>query len=137
MRLRSRVFVVEQQSIYLDCDNNDQSARHVLLTDEEHAIAACARILPPGTLAETPVIGRVVVTPEHRGRGLGYQLMSAAIRECVRLYPAQAIHISAQRHLHQFYEACGFVKDSDPYLEDGIWHIGMTRPAEVPEEKHD
>lgn len=129
LRLRSRVFVVEQQSIYLDCDDHDRTARHVLLIGADHSLSACARILPPGALAQTPVIGRVVVAPEQRGRGLGYQLMSAAVRECLRLYPDQPIHLSAQRHLHRFYAACGFARDSEPYLEDGIWHIGMTRPA--------
>jgi predicted GNAT family N-acyltransferase len=44
-------------------------------------------------------------------------------------WPGQAICISAQAHLQRFYRSLGFEAVSDPYLEDGIPHIEMLRPA--------
>ncbi len=43
------------------------------------------------------------------------------------LWPGQALRIGAQAHLENFYSEFGFVKDSEPYDEDGILHIEMLR----------
>ena len=70
LRLRSQVFVVEQSAIYLDLDGRDQSAYHLLLVDGHDALVACCRLLPPGVLYPEAAIGRVVIDPAWRGRGL-------------------------------------------------------------------
>ena len=131
LALRSRVFVVEQNCVYLDCDGHDKPAQHLLMTDEQGKLIAAARILPPGTLFEQLAVGRVVVDPAYRGRGLGHELVRYALAYCDKHYPDKPIHISAQQHLRAFYASHGFTVTSQPYLEDGIWHVAMIRAPQV------
>ena len=125
LRLRSQVFVVEQQAIYLDPDGRDQQAYHLLLIDDSGALVACCRLLPPGVLYPEAVIGRVVIDPAWRGRGLAHDLMRQAVPLCLDLFSVSQIHISAQKHLQGFYAQHGFKPFTDDYLEDGIPHVGM------------
>ena len=126
LRLRSDVFVVEQQCVFLDLDNLDQQAYHLegKINDE---LVASARILPPGTPYQEPSIGRVVASPAWRRKGAGMALMQKAIEETLRLHGKVAIKIGAQLYLKAFYEKHGFVQSSDVYMEDAIPHIKMTR----------
>ena len=43
-----------------------------------------------------------------------------------KIYPKTTIKISAQAHLKFFYEEHKFQIDGQPYLEDGIPHVGMV-----------
>ena len=70
-------------------------------------------------------IGRVLVMPEYRGKGLARQIMTQAIKYCQKNYRKTPIIISAQTYLIHFYESLGFAVDGEPYLEDGIEHITM------------
>jgi|GEM_PF-16023 len=125
LKLRSRVFVVEQQALYLDLDDRDQHGFHLMLKDESGQLIACCRLLPPGILYPEAVIGRVVVDPAWRGRGLAHELMQQAVPRCLELYNTRQIHMSAQKHLQNFYARHGFQPITDEYLEDGIPHVGM------------
>jgi len=42
---------------------------------------------------------------------------------------AQAIKIGAQQRLEKFYQSLGFEISGEPYMEDGILHVHMLRPA--------
>jgi ElaA protein len=130
LRLRSQVFVVEQQCIFLDPDNRDQDAWHVTVTDDAGVLLACARVLRPGAMYDEPSVGRVVSAPEARGTGAGKAIMHAALDACASLFPGSSIRIGAQKYLSNFYGALGFVQASEPYLEDGIEHIEMLRPPQ-------
>ena len=68
-------------------------------------------------------IGRVIIAPEARGTGLGKELMKRGI-EAAGGVP---IRLGAQAHLEKFYGDLGFVRASEPYDEDGIMHVEMTR----------
>ncbi|WP_317170127.1 GNAT family N-acetyltransferase [Rhodocytophaga rosea] len=70
LRLRSEVFVVEQNCVFLDMDNKDRQSYHLLLYQED-LLVACARLLPPGLSYEEISIGRIVTSPQVRGKGLG------------------------------------------------------------------
>lgn len=120
--LREAVFVVEQACAYQEIDAHDAAARHLSLHVDD-ALAGYLRILPGGP----PAIGRVLIAPRFRGRGLGYDLMKEGLRETWRLYGHVAIRVSAQAHLRDFYEQLGFTATSDIYLEDGIPHCAMQR----------
>lgn len=128
LRLRTAVFVVEQQCIFQDMDDKDQLCYH-LLGWENNTLAAYTRLVPPGIIYTEPSIGRVVTSPAARGKGAGRILMQASIRETERLFGNQPVRIGAQLYLHKFYTDLGFVQVSDAYIEDGIPHIEMVLPA--------
>jgi len=141
-RARIEAFVIEQNCLYQDIDGADpqcwhllgrleargarhENARHEKLTGAE--LVAYCRVVPPGVKFLEPSIGRVVTTAEVRGTGLGRDLMREAVARTEALWPARAIRIGAQSHLERFYNDFGFVRASEPYLEDGIPHIEMIR----------
>ena len=128
LRLRQRVFVVEQNCAYLDCDNQDQDAHHLLAKINNRTsteLIAYLRICPPKISTETPHIGRVICTENVRQNGIGKELVLQGISRCNRLYPDKRIKISAQQYLLKFYTSLGFRISSPPYDEDGIPHVGM------------
>jgi ElaA protein len=126
LRLRSEVFVVEQQCIFLDMDNKDQQCHHLQGKIHDELIVS-VRIVPPGISYDEPSIGRVVGSPRFRGVGAGKALMAKAIEETLRLYGIRPIKIGAQLYLKKFYEEMGFEQCSDTYMEDDIPHIKMIR----------
>lgn len=123
-RLRQEVFVVEQTCPYNDIDDTDLLASH-LLTWEGNHLMACARIIPPGLSHNMASIGRIATSVNHRGRGLGRELVQRAIDHTQHLFPHQNIKIGAQERLKKFYQSFGFKTTSTVYLEDGIPHLDM------------
>jgi ElaA protein len=126
LRLRSEVFVVEQNCVFLDMDNKDQKCDHLLgwIGDD---LAATVRIVPAGVSYAEPSIGRVVTSPKYRRTGLGKLLMEEAIRITTQLHGNQPIRIGAQLYLRNFYSSLGFEAEGKIYLEDEIEHIEMVR----------
>ena len=61
LRLRSDVFVVEQNCVYQDLDGKDHKAFHVL-GYENNELVAYTRIFKPGDYFKEASIGRVVVS---------------------------------------------------------------------------
>ncbi len=124
LRLRSEVFVVEQNCVYQDIDNKDQKALHLfgLLEGE---IIAYSRLFKPGDYFEFSSIGRVVVAEKHRDKNFGHELIDQSVFEINNRFKVQNITISAQLYLKKFYESHGFVATSETYLEDDIPHIEM------------
>ena len=124
MVLRSEVFVVEQNCVYLDPDGIDKDSLHVFLRDEE-GILAYARLFVKSKDPLTVQIGRVVSGVRRKGYG------TVVLRECVRqaedFFGAEEIVLEAQTYARPFYEAEGFVQTSEEFLEDGIPHICMKR----------
>ena len=128
---RQKVFSIEQQCAYLDVDGFDEQAFHLAAwSSVQPEPLAYARLLDPGTkYAHDLSIGRVITTPIARGRGLGRELMLRAIEQAGLIWPGVAIRISAQTRLEAFYASLGFIAVGAPYLEDGIDHTEMLRPA--------
>lgn len=131
LRLRSEVFVVEQNCVFLDMDGLDADCMHLLgeTVDEQgevHLIAS-TRLVLPGVAFEEASIGRVVTAPTARGGGIGHALMAESVRQVIALWGEQPIRIGAQAHLERFYNRHGFVSDNKPYIEDGIPHLEMVR----------
>ena len=124
LTLRSEVFVVEQQCVFLDMDQKDQKSEHLMFWDEKNLVAYC-RILPAGVSYTEPSIGRVVSSPKYRETGAGRRLMQQAINMARQRYGNQPIRIGAQLYLKKFYSSLGFEAQGDIYLEDGIEHVEM------------
>lgn len=124
MKLRSEIFVVEQNCVYLDPDGKDLDAMH-MMGWENNRLVAYTRILPPGTSYEEASIGRVATAIEIRKGGWGRELMKHSIHHAQMMYDNAPIRISAQAHLQDFYVSLGFVAEGETYLEDGIPHVEM------------
>lgn len=126
LRLRHQVFCIEQNCLYLDMDNIDQQATHILCWQDSQLVAYL-RALPPGLSFAESSLGRIVVSPAARGTKLGYELVQRGIRFNSEKWPNSAIQIGAQAHLQHFYNGLGFAALGDEYTEDGIPHIHMIR----------
>jgi ElaA protein len=124
LRLRSEVFVVEQNCVFLDMDNKDQHCDHVMGWNGQ-LLAAYSRIVPAGISYGESSIGRIVTSPIARGGGIGRELLVRSIDHLYTLHGKRAIRIGAQYYLKKFYESFGFVQKGEIYLEDGIEHIEM------------
>lgn len=122
LRVRTDVFVVEQDCVYQDMDGDDKQAIHVWLTEGDKVVAL-ARVCPDGVHLPTISIGRVISTV--RGKGYGKQIMLAAIDVAVEHFGATSIDIEAQEYAKGFYEGVGFKQTSDTFMLDGIPHIKM------------
>ena len=124
LRLRSEVFVVEQDCVYQDMDNKDQKAIHLLYKQEEEIIGY-TRIFKAGDYYENPSIGRVVILKSERGKNLGKKIMIESIEYIKENLKAKKIELSAQKYLDKFYRDLGFYASGEEYLEDGIPHQRM------------
>jgi ElaA protein len=124
LRLRSEVFVVEQECIYQDIDNKDKKAVHIFLK-EKNEIIAYSRVFKEKEYFENPSIGRVVVANKRRMYGVGKKIMNISIDYIKQNIKAKSIEISAQKYLKKFYSNLGFVKQGEEYLEDNIPHVRM------------
>jgi ElaA protein len=128
LRLRTDVFVVEQECAYPELDGRDAEpqTRHVWLapTDDPADPHSYLRILTDADGSAR--IGRVCTVAKARGMGLSSRLMGAALqrigsRPCV---------LDAQSYLVGFYTSFGFVTAGPEYVEDGIAHVPMHRIVE-------
>ena len=128
LQLRSEIFVVEQNCVFLDMDNKDQASYHLMGWQDEQLVAY-TRLVPPGIAYEQPSIGRVVTSSRVRASGAGKLLMEKSLEELQNLFGNVAVKIGAQLYLKKFYNSFGFVQTSDIYDEDGIDHIEMIRQS--------
>jgi ElaA protein len=127
LQLRSNVFVVEQNCVYPDMDDKDQSSFHFMGWNE-NKLVAYTRLVPKNvSYPDLPSIGRVVTSPDSRKSGIGRELMQRSLQKCQELFGPTSIKIGAQLYLKKFYESLGFIQTSDIYLEDGIEHIEMIK----------
>ncbi len=124
-KIRSDIFVVEQNCIYNDLDDKDQEAIHIMLKDKNE-IKAYLRVLKPGVSYSDASFGRVAVVKSARRNGFAQQVVKEGIKYIVQNFKDNKITIGAQEYLTEFYKNLGFEIISDTYLEDGIKHIDMS-----------
>ena len=129
-KLRSEVFVVEQNCAYRDVDEKDLFAYHVMAF-EANTLTGYCRILAPGQSYKEPSIGRVVLHPNFRNKGFGKDLMKYSMNKSFELFKNQELVISAQLYLLKFYTELGFKAEDKEYLEDNIPHIKMRYSASL------
>lgn len=121
LKLRSEVFVVEQDCVYLDPDGRDAEpgTRHVWF-ERDGEVRAYLRILADAGVER---IGRVVTAPDARGNGLAGRL----ITEALTIIGSRPSVLHAQAHLAAYYSRFGFQQSGAEYVEDGIPHVPMAR----------
>lgn len=124
LALRGAVFVVEQDCVYADLDGRDlePDARQLWVEQDGEMIATLRLLVDPDGAAR---IGRVATAPAARGSGLAARLMERALE----LAGGSVIVLDAQTYLFDWYARFGFVRDGADYLDDGIPHVPMRRPA--------
>ena len=125
LKLRSAVFVVEQNCVYQDLDGKDKEAIHIF-TESNNEIISYTRIFKRGDYyKDNPSIGRVVVKKSERGKDLGKKIMIKSINYIKENLESEKIELSAQKYLDKFYKELGFYTKGGEYLEDGIPHQRM------------
>ena len=122
-KLRSAVFVVEQNCVYQDIDEADKSAYHLYLKDAD-GIQAYLRVLPKGVRYDEASIGRVISV--KRRCGFATWLLKEAILVAKEKFGAKTLVISSQKYAIPVYEKVGFAQCSGEYMEDGIPHVRMS-----------
>ena len=127
LRLRCDVFVVEQACPYPELDGRDvePATEHLWLaeTGSPTTVLAYLRVLddPAGRR-----IGRVVTATAARGQGLAALLVASVVTADGR---SSDLVLDAQSHLEHWYARFGFAPAGAEFLEDGIPHVPMRRPA--------
>ena len=124
LKLRSEVFVVEQNCVYQDIDGVDIHSWHIWQTDNDRVIA-CARVFEKDVESKTIQIGRVVVAVDYRREGRASDIMEKAIDIAIKEFGAKRLYLEAQTYAISFYKQFGFEVCSDEFLEDGIPHVKM------------
>lgn len=123
LKLRSEIFVVEQNCVYLDIDGVDKTAYHVCLYDNEQLVAYL-RVIDKGVRLEEVSIGRVIT--KYRRKGYGTKVMLAGIEVAKEKFNATKIKIGAQTYAVPFYQSVGFRRlENAEYIEDGQPHVYM------------
>lgn len=133
LALRSEIFVVEQQCVFLDADGHDRRSWHLLgratRGPAAGSLVAYLRCIDAGVKGVEPSIGRVVVAAVARRTGFGRALMAEGIARSRRVWAGHDIVINAQARLEAFYRSLGFATEGAPYVEDGIDHVAMRLVA--------
>lgn len=124
LALRSQVFVVEQRCAYLDLDGRDlePSARQLWIERDGEVLATLRILVGADGVGR---IGRVATRADARHERLATRLIDHALATL----SGCDVSIDAQSHLERWYERVGFVRTGPNYIEDGIEHLPMRRPA--------
>jgi predicted GNAT family N-acyltransferase len=125
-QIRERVFIAEQGiSRDLEWDGNDEDADHFLALNEAGQPLGTARLLKSGQ------IGRMAVLTEHRGLGIGRQLLDEAVHHATTIGLTR-VFLHAQRSAEEFYRKSGFRPCGEEFLEANIPHIEMVLELPIP-----
>ena len=125
LKLRSRVFVVEQKCSYVDMDGIDEYAYHIYFTNGDEIIAYL-RLFSLDKTKNTAKIGRVISA--NRRSGVGTLLLKEGIKAAKEVLKANKLIVEAQSYVKEFYAKQGFIEVSDEFLDVGIPHVKMELP---------
>lgn len=128
LALRVAVFVVEQACPYPEVDGRDLDAGtgHRWLADDT-GIACYLRTLLDPADGGAVRIGRVVTRADRRGQGLAARLLSDTLTESDA--GGHPTVLAAQTRLQTWYEGFGYAVTGPEFLDDGVPHVPMHRPA--------
>ncbi|WP_406167825.1 GNAT family N-acetyltransferase [Streptomyces sp. NBC_00996] len=132
--VRKDVFVGEQGVPEdIEYDAYDAGALHVLAVREDGVPLGTGRLLYGEAAAlktdgdpTAGSLGRLAVTREARGLGVGAALVRA-IEDAARTRGLAAVDLHAQTHALGFYERLGYVAYGEEFPDAGIPHRAMRR----------
>lgn len=118
-----RVVFIEEQNVSEEeeWDELDPLCDHLVLYVNGKP-AATGRIV----WGEPVLLGRIAVLREHRGSGLGAEVVSRLVEKAFAA-GAGEVHLHAQIQARGFYEKLGFTAYGEEYEEAGIPHISMFK----------
>jgi len=124
LRLRYAVFC-EEQGVTLEAeqDGRDPEATHLVVIEAGRVIGTCRLLITPGVAR----LGRMVVSPERRGAGVGSALLAEAERAALEA-GAQAVRLNAQIAARAVYDRAGYEGEGEVFMEEGIEHVTMGKP---------
>ncbi|MFI6859302.1 GNAT family N-acetyltransferase [Streptomyces sp. NPDC050421] len=136
-QVRKDVFVGEQNvPEEIEYDAYDADAVHVIAVAADGTALGTGRLLHgPAAAAKTggePAVGslgRLAVTKEARGLGVGAALVRA-IEDAARELGLSAVDLHAQTHALGFYERLGYVAYGPEFPDAGIPHRAMRRAVD-------
>jgi predicted GNAT family N-acyltransferase len=115
------VFVDEQKvPPWEEMDEFDETADHFAVI-VNGSIVGTARIVDKG--GKVGKIGRVAVLREHRGKGLGRELMESVLTSARGRFGE--LTLDAQLGVIPFYESLGFTAEGNTFIDAGIEHRRM------------
>ena len=118
LKLRSEIFIVEQEGCYQDIDDIDYRSLHIFSQDENGRVNSYLRLYYKEDEEETVQIGRVV-TLTH-GIGLGGKLLKKGVQTDIERMHAKCLFIDSRKDAAGFYEKEGFhicPNEELPYYE--------------------
>ena len=123
-RIRDVVFAVEQRCDEADVDDVDlrDDCTHLWVADEAGRFKTYLRTYLSDGVRR---VGRVATTKDARGQGLAGELLD----EVLRLWGDSEIALNAQAHPRDWYAGFGFAVSGPNFVEAGIDHVPMRRPA--------
>jgi ElaA protein len=124
-QLREAAFVVEQECAYQELDGRDlePGTVHVWASLGGTPVGYLRVLEDPGSSGARLKIGRVVVSPSQRGRGIA----GALLRRALAIIGDRPSHLDAQSHLAGWYAGFGYRPCGEEFVEDGIPHTPMSR----------
>ena len=126
LKLRSEVFVVEQNCIYQDVDDIDKRSYHVFMKEKDKSeIKVYIRVFEKDK--DTSQIGRVVAAKDVRRKGYATELLKKGIEISKNEMKKTKVYLEGQVYVAKLYEKVGFKIISDEFLEDGIPHYKMLK----------
>ncbi len=120
---RMDIFLIEQNIHYNDLDGIDYRSYHFYFWDKGKIVAYLRAFYEDDTTKENLRIGRVLT--RNHGNGLGKKLLNETLNYIKHSIPCQKVCMDAQQHAIGFYEKIGFHVVSEPFLEEGVWHVKM------------
>ncbi len=116
VKLRQEVFMIEQQIIEVDIDDEDTKALHLFIKRGGHIVSYMRLIHHK----DQQYIGRVVTKKEFRNQGLSTELIEYLKER------HEVLALSAQVPVINFYKKRGFQVVGKKYKEAGIDHQKMV-----------
>lgn len=135
--LRYRVFVLEQHvPPILEIDARDFAPSNktipVGLFDGNRLVAGARLLIDSSTHIH---VGRVVVEPAQRGRGLGHEIMrglETIALDALGSPPELILELDAQTRALTFYQSLGYTAHGPQFDDAGIPHRTMTKIITTP-----
>ncbi len=119
--IRTAVFT-EEQGIDpgIDFDGSDPECVHVIARNATGSTVGTARMSSDGH------IGRMAVLQAYRRQGVGRAMLEALVA-AARRQGLNEVYLNSQAQVIGFYQALGFEKIGEPFMEAGIKHVRMLR----------